>query len=73
MVKLAKYLKIPENIITKAPSAGLYLNQTDESEMGITYKELDAMLAGEKKKSKIVLEMIRKSEHKRHIPKICKL
>lgn len=35
---------IPEEIITRAPSAGLFDNQTDESEIGITYSEIDRYL-----------------------------
>jgi len=42
--KLAKILNIPKNIINKAPSAGLWENQTDEEELGITYKKLDKFL-----------------------------
>jgi NAD+ synthase len=38
---LAKELKVPSSIIEKPPSAGLWEGQTDENEMGITYKELD--------------------------------
>jgi len=38
------YLKAPINIITKAPSAGLYDGQTDEQEMGVTYKAIDDFL-----------------------------
>jgi len=41
---LACELGVPETIIQKAPSAGLYEGQTDEAELGITYKELDAIL-----------------------------
>lgn len=41
---IAKYLKIPENIINKPPSAGLWSGQTDEEEMGITYQLLDKIL-----------------------------
>jgi NAD+ synthase len=39
--ELARYLKIPQAIINKAPSAGLWTGQTDEGEMGFTYKALD--------------------------------
>ncbi len=39
--ELARYLKIPQEIIDKAPSAGLWAGQTDESEMGFTYEALD--------------------------------
>ena len=42
---LARTLGIPEPIITKAPSAGLWPGQTDEGEIGLTYDELDAALA----------------------------
>ena len=45
---LAKYLEIPERIINKAPSGNLWEGQTDEDEMGITYKDLDIyILTGE--------------------------
>mgnify|MGYP001772864428 CR=1 FL=1 len=42
--QLAKFLRIPEKIINKPPSAGLWDGQTDETEMGITYKELDEII-----------------------------
>ena len=73
VIKLAKYLKIPKRIITKAPSAGLYVGQEDEKELGLSYKELDSMLAGEVKMSKKVKNMIKNSEHKRVMPKVCEL
>lgn len=41
-----RYLKAPQCIIDKAPSAGLYEGQTDESEMGIRYADIDAVLLG---------------------------
>lgn len=42
--QLAKHLKIPEVIISKAPSAGLWDAQTDEEELGYTYDEIDRTL-----------------------------
>lgn len=39
--ELAQELEIPAEIIEKKPSAGLWEGQTDESEMGISYEELD--------------------------------
>jgi len=39
--ELARFLKIPAEIIEKAPSAGLWAGQTDEAEMGFTYEALD--------------------------------
>ncbi len=41
---LAKYLQIPEEIITKSPSAGLWDGQTDEDELGFTYELADKIL-----------------------------
>jgi NAD+ synthase len=78
--KLARRLGIPERIITKPPTAGLWPGQTDEGEMGITYPELDDILERmENRKSQVlsqdrvnkVKKMIKRSEHKRQGPKIC--
>ena len=41
---LARYLEIPECIINKKPSAGLWDGQTDEDELGMTYTQIDAYL-----------------------------
>jgi NAD+ synthase len=70
---LAAYLEIPQEIIDKPPSAGLWDGQTDETEMGFTYNELDGYLTmgttGEEAKQKIDLLMA-KSGHKRCLPPI---
>jgi len=42
--QLARHLNIPERIISKAPSAGLWVGQTDEEELGISYSLLDRIL-----------------------------
>ena len=42
--ELAGYLGIPQQIIDKPPSAGLWQGQTDEGEMGLTYEQLDRYL-----------------------------
>ena len=42
--QLAKALGVPKSIITKAPSAGLWPGQTDEGELGMTYREADCLL-----------------------------
>jgi len=44
--ELAQELGVPEVIIEKPPSAGLWLGQTDEEEMGIRYAELDKIIVG---------------------------
>lgn len=46
VIKLAEYLKIPERIIEKPPTAGLYHGQTDEEELGVSYEVLDLVLMG---------------------------
>lgn len=77
--ELAKGLGIPEHIITKLPTAGLWPGQTDEAELGITYPELDDILIRLEKKNKqklanfkvqMVKEKIKKSYHKRQMPRI---
>lgn len=63
-----RYLKAPQRIIEKAPSAALFDGQTDETEMGVTYAELDAFLDGkpiDDSKAEIISRMNRVSEHKR--------
>ena len=42
--QLAKYLQTPAQIIDKPPSADLWLGQTDEGELGLTYEMLDIFL-----------------------------
>ncbi|MDY0233010.1 MAG: NAD+ synthase [Sulfurimonas sp.] len=42
--KLAKYLGISKAIIEKAPSADLWQGQSDESDLGYTYAEIDKAL-----------------------------
>ena len=39
-----EFLHAPRSIIEKAPSAGLFEGQTDESEMGVTYAAVDAYI-----------------------------
>ena len=72
--ELARELKIPNEIIERTPSAGLWENQTDEGEIGITYEELDGIIMAieSDQKSSIspgalarVEELMRESVHKR--------
>ncbi|ALM76524.1 NAD+ synthase [Thermococcus barophilus] len=42
--ELAKRLGVPEKIIKKKPTAGLWIGQTDEDELGISYRLLDEIL-----------------------------
>ena len=82
--ELAGKLGIPNRIIKKAPSAGLWKGQTDEGEMGIIYDRLDAILMGIElglgevdiaeradtsvKEIRRIAEAIRLTSHKRKSP-----
>jgi len=44
VIKLAYEIGVPRNIINKAPSAGLWRDQTDEVDIGMSYDELDKIL-----------------------------
>ncbi len=68
---LAKYLKVPEEIITKPPTAGLWAGQTDESEIGLTYDELEQQLRS-KKYSKNISKYLHSAKHKLTLPEIFK-
>lgn len=64
----AKILGISEELYNRVPSAGLFEGQTDETEMGISYKELDSYLLGKEVSidAKKRIEHLHKiSEHKR--------
>lgn len=42
--QLARNMGIPQMLIDKAPSADLWMGQTDEGELGFTYEEVDKLL-----------------------------
>ena len=71
--ELAEFLEIPQVIINKPPSAGLWVDQTDEDELGVTYNELDCYLVdgkvSEKTQTKIE-KLIARSDHKRNPPPV---
>jgi len=71
--KLARYLKIPEFILDKPPSGGLWLGQTDEEEMGFTYDELERYLSGDRQgieNMDRIEAMLKASNHKKKMPEI---
>lgn len=71
--ELARYLGIPDRIIEREPSAGLWEEQTDEDEMGVSYQVLDSYILGEEieESSKERIEELRASaEHKLKTPPI---
>ena len=72
---IARILKVPDQIIQKKPSAGLWENQYDEDELNMTYDEIDQVLRdvfdlhilrGNYEK---LVEIYLKSMHKREMPK----
>jgi NAD+ synthase len=70
---LARYLGVPQTIIDKPPSAGLWLGQTDEGEMGFSYADLERYLTegpeGVSPGLALRIErLIRSTEHKRSLP-----
>jgi NAD+ synthase len=86
---LARHLGIPGEIIDKKPSADLWQDQTDEGEIGITYKQLDEILFqlidGRKKDRELeqagynkndiekIKRMVVNSQYKRTMPPVAKL
>lgn len=70
---LAAFLGVPQDIVERTPSAGLWPGQTDEGEMGLTYAVLDAfLLTGEAPPAaRARIEQLHAaSEHKRRTPPI---
>ena len=87
--QLAVHLDIPESIIEKAPSGGLWPGQTDEGELGLDYDTLDLILSGMEggmSEDEIAVELnvdialvrgvfrrVKANEHKRRIPTVLRL
>jgi NAD+ synthase len=70
---LARDLGVPAQIIARVPSAGLWIGQTDEEELGCTYDELDRYLdegpeAMAPAAALKVERLIRSAEHKTQLP-----
>jgi NAD+ synthase len=75
VIAMARELEVPESIIEKPPSAGLWAGQTDEEEMGFTYPDLERYLANGPDGVAPALAMrierlVRATEHKRNAPAI---
>ncbi|MCK8825672.1 NAD+ synthase [Fuchsiella alkaliacetigena] len=65
--EVAKVLGIPEKIIHKAPSAGLWAGQKDEAEIGLSYEEIDRYILtgqGSEKTKRIVDRLAARNRHK---------
>jgi len=80
--KLAHALNIPDKIINKTPTAGLWPGQSDEAELGVSYAELDCTLQAinTRRPDNIPQESIRQvwqwvesSAHKRRPAPVCEV
>ena len=80
--EIAKYLKVPQSVIGKVPSANLWEDQTDENEFGFSYEEADNVLylhfdknmkikeikeSGFENAEKII-EFVQKNAYKHNVP-----
>jgi NAD+ synthase len=70
---LAQELRVPAEVIERPPSAGLWIGQSDEEDMGFTYADLERYLNGGPQEVAPALAMkierlVRLSEHKRELP-----
>jgi len=70
VIQLAKFLKIPASIINKIPSAGFWKRQTDEGELGFTYKDVDKLLSCLIDKKYTPAQLIRKGFDKDFVYKV---
>lgn len=71
---VARAIGVPESVITRPPSAGLWEGQTDEDEIGISYEDLDRALLAiesgdtadiEQQLLEAVTQKVARSAHKR--------
>ncbi|MCP3025553.1 NAD(+) synthase [Halobacillus sp. A5] len=68
--EMAEILGVPDEIVNKQPSAGLWEGQTDENEMGTSYDMIDRHLKGKnipEKDREIIEAMHNRTKHKRSI------
>ena len=69
--ELASFLGIPQEIINKPPSAGLWQGQTDEGDLGFSYDELDRYLVTGQASDEVrerIESMMAAADHKRLPP-----
>ncbi len=87
--QLSRYFSLPESVITKKPSADLWVGQSDEDELGFSYDDADvilfhlydlrysieevAELGFDKNLINLIAERVRKNQFKRMPPLIAKV
>ncbi len=57
---LAQYVEVPNSIIDKKPSAGLWDGQTDEEDLGMSYDQIDNYILNGTSKNELVDSLIQK-------------
>ncbi len=67
---MAKHLKLPSKIIKKTPTAGLWHGQTDEGELGFSYKDADTVLYYYVDKNLSLEEIIKKGIDEKIVIKV---
>ena len=75
VLELGRTLGVPEAILTKAPSAGLWEGQTDEKEMGVTYQAIEEYIktgTTDPSSLAIIERMHQRTAHKREMPYLYK-
>lgn len=68
--QLAAHIGVPADIINKAPTAGLWPGQTDESELGISYEDNSDYLEGKQISPEVAEKLenyYRRTAHKRNL------
>ena len=70
---LAEHLGLPEAVITKAPSADLWAGQTDETELGFGYREVDALLLCLVDQRVTRVELVEKGFDADFVERICRM
>lgn len=63
---MLRHLAAPQEIIDKAPSAGLYEGQTDEQDMGMSYFEIDRYLLDGQGEEHVIERIQRMNKSSRH-------
>lgn len=71
---VARELGVPERIVERPPSAGLWEGQTDEAELGVTYSQIDRYLqegsSGSPEADAVIRRRFLASRHKRELPPV---
>ncbi len=87
--QLARYMGVPQEIIDKTPTAGLWPGQSDEGEMGASYDAIDLIVWGhengfsaqeiasgidaDQTLVESILTRVERNEHKRRLPLLLRL